>query len=210
MIANYLGEPALITMGYAFEQATNARRTPDLETTMQESQSLGNQSPSPESSQTAASKPAYITDLETFYGAPSQAAFGSAVFYALPTNGADLTAAALDRYKYFVGEQWERYGAEAWMGPWKEVYVRTSAATPDIVAELRAIADADAALSVPMILDNIDDAENARAALAAAYDDPAVNEVRVFNLGDSAAMSGLLVAGRRATSEAIFLVFLLD
>jgi hypothetical protein len=38
-----------------------------------------------------------------------------------------------------------------------------------------------------------------------------VSELRVFNLGDGAAMAGLLVAGRRgATGEATFLVFLLD
>lgn len=155
-------------------------------------------------------KPVYVTDLEAAYGTPSQAGFGSAVFYVQMQTTDKVEQMARDKYQYFVGDLWERYGEDAWMGPWKEVYVRTSAATPDIVAELRAIEDADAALSMPMLLDNIDDAENARSTLAAAYDDPAVNEVRVFNLGDSAAMSGLLVAGRRATSEAIFLLFLLD
>ena len=62
-----------------------------------------------------------------------------------------------------------------------------------------------------MILEGVEGAEQARAALAAAYDDPAVTELRVFNLGDGEAMSGLLVAGRRgATGEATFLVFLMD
>ena len=38
-----------------------------------------------------------------------------------------------------------------------------------------------------------------------------MTELRVFNLGDGEAMSGLLVAGRRgATGEATFLVFLMD
>lgn len=79
------------------------------------------------------------------------------------------------------------------------------------MGELRAIADPDAARSVPMILDAIDGAVQARAALAAAFDDPAMNEVAVFNLGDGGAMSGILVAGRRPdTGEALFLVFLLD
>ncbi len=50
----------------------------------------------------------------------------------------------------------------------------------------------------------------ADAALAAAFDDPAVTELRVFNLGDGGAMSGILVAARRATGDATFLVFLLD
>jgi len=75
---------------------------------------------------------------------------------------------------------------------------------------LRAIDDADAALSVEMILDNIDEPAAARAALAAVFDDPAMREVVVFNLGDGAAMSGVLVAGRRTTGEAVFLLFLMD
>ena len=65
---------------------------------------------------------------------------------------------------------------------------------------------------MPTILDNIEgaDAERARAALAAAFDDPAVTELRVFSLGGGAAMAGILVTGRRDNSEATFLVFLLD
>lgn len=97
------------------------------------------------------------------------------------------------------------------MGPWKEVHSRPSGTTPDIVAELRAITDPDARVSVPMILDNLDGAEQARAALEAVYDDSAITELRVFTLGDGAAMTGILVAGRAAaTGRATFLVFLLD
>jgi hypothetical protein len=157
-------------------------------------------------------KPAYVTALETAYGAPSQAGFGSAVFYEQSVKATDdLEKLALAKYKYFVGELWERWGEDAWMGPWKEVYTRKPGAKPDIVAELRSIADPDAAISTPMILDVVQDAEKARAVLAAAFDDPAVTELRVFNLGDGGAMSGLLVAGRRAaTGEGTFLVFLLD
>ncbi|MFM1891495.1 MAG: hypothetical protein RLZ44_572, partial [Pseudomonadota bacterium] len=119
--------------------------------------------------------------------------------------------AALAKYRGFVGKLWERYGEQAWMGPWKEVYLRQPGTRPDIGAELRGVTDPDARLSVPMILDDIEDAPAARAALAAAFDDPAVTELRAFNLGDGAAMSGLLVASRRAASgEATFLVFLLD
>ena len=156
-------------------------------------------------------KPEYVTALEVAYGAPSQVGFGSAVFHEQMKAGDDLDQAALAKYKYFTGDLWERWGEEAWMSPWKEVYARQAGAKPDIVAELRGIADPDAAISAPMILDNIDGAEMARAALAAAYDDPAVTDLRVYNLGDGGAMSGLLVAGRRqATGEATFLVFLMD
>jgi hypothetical protein len=156
-------------------------------------------------------QPQYVTDLEAAYGAPSQAGFGSAVFFEQMKAEDDLTQAALAKYKYYTGELWERWGEAAWMGPWKEVYVRPAGAKPDIVTELRGITDPDAAISAPMILDSVQDAEKARAALAAAYDDPAVTELRVFNLGDGGAMSGILVAGRRGTTgAATLLVFLMD
>jgi hypothetical protein len=58
-----------------------------------------------------------------------------------------------------------------------------------------------------MILNDVDGAEAARAALSAAFDDSAVTELMVYNVGDGGAMSGLLVAGRRAeTGEATFLL----
>ena len=156
-------------------------------------------------------KPAYVAGLEASYGPPSQAGFGSAVFYEPLAADDSLTDAALAKYKTFTGELWERWGEEAWMGPWKEVYARPAGAKPDIVAELRGITDIDARNSAPMILDVVQDAEQAKAALAAAFDDPAVTELRVFNLGDGGAMSGILVAGRRAAAgDATFLVFLLD
>jgi hypothetical protein len=159
----------------------------------------------------SAARPAYVAALEAAYGPPSQSGFGSAVFHEPIAAGDSLADAALAKYKYFVGELWERYGEDAWKGPWKEVYARATGARPDIVAELSGITDPDAAISAPMILDVVQDAEKARTALAAAYDDPAVTELRVFNLGDGGAMSGILVASRRAaTGDATFLVFLLD
>ena len=160
--------------------------------------------------QSDTARPQVVTDLEAAYGAPSQAGFGSAVFYEPRPADGDLEQAALAKYKYFVGDLWERYGEEAWMGPWKQVYTRQTGAKPDIVAELRGIADRDARQSVTMILDGVDDAEHARAALAAAFDDPAVIELAAYTLGDGAAMAGILVAGRRDDGADTFLVFLLD
>lgn len=155
--------------------------------------------------------PAYVARLQAACGPPSQAGFGSAVFHEVLPADADLAQAAQGKYRYFVGELWERYGEQAWLGPWREVYARAPGARRELVAELRGIGDRDAQLSVPMMLDGIQDAEEARAALSAAFDDPAVTELRVFHLGDGAAMSGLLVAGRRGDSgEATFLVFLMD
>lgn len=84
--------------------------------------------------------PADVVNLATFYGASSQAGFGSAVVYQQQLANNDLTQLALAKYKYFVGALWERYGADAWLGPWKEVYARKTG----IIVELRGITDQDA------------------------------------------------------------------
>ena len=73
-----------------------------------------------------AALPGYAADLAAAYGPPSQAAFGSAVFFEKVTPADSLEQTALEKYKYFVGDLWERYGDDAWMGPWKEVYSRAS------------------------------------------------------------------------------------
>lgn len=157
------------------------------------------------------SKPVAVADLEAAYGPPSQAGFGGAVFHQRLAAGDDLDRQALATYKHFVGELWDRFGEDAWMGPWKKVYAREPGTERDIVAELRGIADPDASVSVPLVLDLAADAESARAALAAVYDDPTVTDLAVYNLGDGGAMSGLLVAGRRAAeATATFVVVLMD
>jgi hypothetical protein len=48
-----------------------------------------------------------------------------------------------------------------------------------------------------MIPDNIGSPETARSALATAFNDPAVSELRAFNLGDGETLSGVMIAGRR-------------
>jgi len=156
------------------------------------------------------SKPDYVTGLESAYGAPSQNGFGSAVFFEQLGPADNLEQAALEKYRYFVGEIWERFGQDAWMSAWKQVYTRPDEVDRDIMAELRSISDLDASLSVPMILDVVQDAESARLALSNVYDDKSVVDLVVYNLGDGSAMSGLLIAGRRGNGETTHLVFLYD
>ena len=156
-------------------------------------------------------RPDDVRSLEAAYGPPSDAAFGSAVFFRQIGASDELESSAKTVYRAFVGKLWDRYGEDAWMGKWRRVYDRGTGTTHGIVAELRSIEDRNASQSVPMLLDGVDDGGSARAALAAAYDDPAVTELSVFTIGDGEAMSGLLVAGRRPQSgETTFLVFLMD
>ena len=155
-------------------------------------------------------KPSYIMDLEAIYGSPSQKAFGTAVFFESIKTG-DLKQRALDKYRYFVGELWDKYGEDAWLGPWKEVCARTLGETGDIVKELRTVSDRDARGSISMFLEVIENPENTYSALHNAFDDEEVTELLVYNIGDSGAMSGILIADwRKKTHEATFLFFLMD
>ncbi len=61
-----------------------------------------------------------------------------------------------------------------------------------------------------MILDVIEDAETVRATLAGAYDAADVVDLRVYTIGDSAALSGLLLAGKDEKGQVTCLVFLMD
>jgi len=76
---------------------------------------------------------------------------------------------------------------------------------------LRAIADPDAAQFVPiLLLTETNNHAKAQQALAVAYDDPQVTDLRIDRIGDGAAMSGLLLAGCRTTGEVTILISLLD
>lgn len=69
-------------------------------------------------------KPHGIAELEAVYDGPSRAGFGSAVFFAQLSATDDLERIALEKYRFFVGDLWERYGEDAWMGSWRKVYAR--------------------------------------------------------------------------------------
>ncbi|MEZ4639479.1 MAG: hypothetical protein R2873_21890 [Caldilineaceae bacterium] len=159
---------------------------------------------------TTSTQPAYVTALQGAYGEPSQNGFGSAVFFEQVKEAGDLEKAALRWYEHFVGDLWDRYGKEAWMGAWRQVYARPKTGDTGIVAALRSLEDPQASSSGVMILDAVENADAAQKALAAAFDDPTVAQLTVFTVGDGAAMSGLLIAGRRSNAEATFLIFLLD
>ncbi|MCB0111869.1 MAG: hypothetical protein KDE53_38355 [Caldilineaceae bacterium] len=165
----------------------------------------------PGESKTNTIKPDYVSAMEAVYGVPSQEGFGSAVFYVPTSTAGDLEQIALAHFRYFVGDLWERYGEDAWMDAWRQVYKRLSDAERDIVAELRALDDCAARLSASLIVDEMENTATARAALSAAFDDGVVTELCVYKVGDGGALSGILVAARRAaTCDMLFLVFLID
>jgi hypothetical protein len=129
----------------------------------------------------AISKLDYVRALEKSYVPPNQEGFGGAVFFEVVKLDDDLEDLAQKYYQYFVGDLWERWGEDTWMGPWKEVCVRDGDAKHDIVKELQGIEDPDAHISVPLILEVAENVEAAREVLSTAYDAPEVNELRVYN-----------------------------
>ena len=153
-------------------------------------------------------RPAYVTGLEAQFGGPASTGFGSAVFFTTLGAAAELEGEAKRRYREFTGELWDRWGEAAWMGTWRLVATRDK--DQPVADLLRTLADRETRSSAGAMMDGIEDPAAAGKALAAAFDDPAVETLHVYNIGDGAQMSGLIIAARRTNGEATVLVFLLD
>lgn len=171
--------------------------------------------------------PGYVIQLQDLFGAPSQSGFGSAVFYDESSAGSgaeSLEAYGLSKYRYFCGDKWDQFGEDAWLSGWKLVYQRDVSTTGapvakvsadsdtpfGIVAELRAIPDRSIRSLIPMLIDEVEDPVAAQSALTGGFDSPEVSELAIYSVGDGAAMSGVMIVGRRGTNSLLSLVLLLD
>jgi hypothetical protein len=164
--------------------------------------------PSADFATTEAMRPEYVINLEASFGPPSRNGFGSSVLFAMARDRDELERLSRVAYQYFAGSLWERRGEAAWMGSWHLLHERT--AIRDIAAELSDLDEPQAKSSADMLLNAVESPNIGKAALSAAFDDPAILDMLVFNIGDGAAMSGLLIAARRSKGEAVFLLFLMD
>ena len=176
------------------------------------------------SDQTTNLSPPDISILQEIFGGPDVHGMGSsAVSVTIDPNTVDLETLAKIQYQEFCGEIWNRFGPENWLGPWSESYRRPRPKDQlgrNILDELRGLKDDHCIdLVVSMLLDNIDNAEAAHAALSRVFDDPAIHELSIYRLGDGEAFNGLLIAaathpvttvGEETTGQAIFLTFLMD
>jgi hypothetical protein len=152
----------------------------------------------------------FIEALEMVYGKAGNAGFGSAVFFETAKQQTGLAAIALDVYKQFMGEKWRAETEATWLSGWKLVYERSPGTVPDILTELNNIKDTDAKRSVPLLTELIDQAEQGRLALAAAFNHPEISHVAVFTVGDNAAMSGLILSGIYADHSSCSVISLMD
>lgn len=150
-----------------------------------------------------------IESLVAVYGPAASSGLGSAVFTATGVTMDTLEAAALARYREFVGGAWDERSA-AWRSGFGEIYRRSIADAQGICAELHALQLPALRGVVQAMVDDMEDPGAARAALAAVFDDGAVRDVRLYAIGDGEAMAGVAVGALDASGDAVFLVLLLD
>jgi hypothetical protein len=160
---------------------------------------------------TSASPPV-VAELEQVFGLPSEAGFGSAVFFH-PTTATDSGSLEVEGqaiYRTFCGDLWEKFGAENWLATWELLHERPDGETGDIVTEIEAIRDPEAGSAAQMLLDAGPDPNRAASALRAAFNDSSMVRLQIFKIGDGGAMSGAIIAAETKATARVFLIILLD
>lgn len=97
-----------------------------------------------------------------------------------------------------------------WQSHWKLVYKRLQEQTKDILKELQEHADRATRLSVGTMLEGHEDAEQATVQFTNFCNDPAVEQLEIYRIGDGEALSGVLVAASGSDFGKGCLIFLLD
>ena len=155
------------------------------------------------------SKPSFVQNLESAFGTASLQAFGSSVFFTTNTN-IHLDEEALSRYRYFLRATWEKLGEQNWLSNWGLIYERKSGDKADIISELKSISDRNVRMSAGLLLENQEDVSATTQALQKAFNHPQLKELKVFKIGDGAAMSGLLIVASIRDQGVLSLILLLD
>ena len=154
-------------------------------------------------------QPGPFSALEAVFGGPSDTAWGSAVFLDQTDERSHLEKQALAAYRSFIGALWERFGEQAWMSAWRLVQTREGAG--DIRAELTMSASPAVKSAAEILLaSDATTPEAVQAALSAAFDGSDTDVVQVYEIGDGAAYSGVLVAGRMKSGATAILAFVMD
>lgn len=148
--------------------------------------------------------------LKTF-GEPSQNTLGTSVFQSeSPLEGDALEAFARASYKHFIGDAWDSIGEENWTKNWNCVFRRPADGPADIMAELDSLSDSAAALAASQLTENHSDPDQARSSLQAVFDAEGTRNVAIYRVGDTDAITGVLIAGILASGTAVAVVFLMD
>lgn len=180
---------------------------------------------------------ASLEELKALFGEPSQVTLGAAVFCdpiaEVVQGGASSTeekpgpqtgnpevevplcsdeqleSYAKGRYEYFAGDAWANFGAENWLATWNRVYQRVSRQGAKILDELKDIEEPSTNLAASQLTENHDEPDRARDALAQVFDSEEILKLHLYQVGDTEAITGVLIAAVSA-QDAIALVFLMD
>lgn len=152
-----------------------------------------------------------ISKLTEVFGGASQNTLGSAVFESDTKVGLEtLDDYANSVYQHFVGKAWEDFGPENWNKTWKMLYRRPQGSNGSILEELKSLGDASTELAASQVTENHDDPTTAAHGLTGVFDSPSLACVSVYRIGDSEAITGVLMAGLLPTEYAVALIFLMD
>lgn len=152
-----------------------------------------------------------IQRLVEVFGDSSSNTLGSAVFKSeLKIVADELDGFAQASYKRFVGDAWETIGQANWTKVWIRLYRRLPSVKPGILAELNGLTDSATSLAASQVTENHDDPSAAEQALQLVFDSDAIQDVSIYRIGDSDAITGVLIAGITGSGIAVALVFLMD
>lgn len=152
-----------------------------------------------------------VAKLTEVFGSASQNTLGSAVFQS--DSKVDLETLddyAKSVYQHFVGKAWEDFGSENWNKTWQMLYRRPVGSAGNILEELKSLGDAATELAASQVTENHDDPTAAAQGLTGVFDSPSLSSVSVYRIGDSEAITGVLLAGLMPIEKAIAMVFLMD
>lgn len=152
-----------------------------------------------------------VQRLEQLFGKPSESTLGTAVFQSESTLSVEqLDGFSRSSYQHFAGAAWEAFGQENWTKPWRLLYRRSEDTAADILGELGRIEDSSTCLAASQLTENHDDPQGAQEALKGVFDSDFVQAVSIYRIGDSEAITGVLIAGLLTGGIGIALVFLMD
>ncbi|MBU6174121.1 MAG: hypothetical protein KGQ60_09965, partial [Planctomycetes bacterium] len=145
------------------------------------------------------------------FGGESQSTLGSAVFRSpdvLPTS--ELESFSFSSYKSFVGKSWQAFGEENWSKPWLLLFERPQEANRNLLQEIASVNDPATALAGSQLTENHDSPTEAVESLKAVFDSDRIQELRIYRVGDSEAITGILIAALTKGNQPIVLLFLMD
>ena len=152
-----------------------------------------------------------VQRLEELFGKSSQNTLGAAVFQSDAAVSPDgLDEFSKSKYQYFAGDAWESLGQDNWLKTWARLYRRPAGDQGAILSELKELNDPATALAASQLTENHDDPQGAAQALQGVFDSPQVRDVSIYRIGDTEAITGVLLSGILETGFAIALVFLMD